>query len=74
MYYNEGSCDSCIFRLEHRWASEKRLMGVAFVMTEMSGKSASLNKSAHCINKQFCAQEVMKSSRANFSELVYMSI
>jgi hypothetical protein len=36
------------------------LMDIAFVIKEMSGKSASVIKSAHCINKQFCAQEVMK--------------
>jgi hypothetical protein len=58
-------------------------MGIAFVIKEMSGRSASVIKYAHCINKQFCAQEVMKlilseeqflSLRANFAGLVCMNI
>jgi hypothetical protein len=39
--------------------SEKN-MGIAFIIKEMSGKSVSVTKSAHCINKQFCAQQVME--------------
>lgn len=35
-------------------------MAIAFVIKEMSGRTASVIKFAHCINKQFCAQEVMK--------------